>query len=261
MLEQLRMQEVTQVILTVPEGAVIPGRNYGVGEPVMIIKNPALSNLAFLTKGVSADDANGHIGTSKITKNIDFTINDGSVLFGLWSYLHGFNDTDTDDCELRGIEYLSLDEDGLLPLSAAPKALYLYETYENENILIPGNKYEVVYDEDDKGNKKYYISYNDADKTKEYLAIYNYTVKPLSVSNIKQIHNNVFCAMDIYIDAVDLKNDEKHTVYIHCDKVQVDTDLVLSVNDSRKASFTPIQISSIPEGNELNKDIATVVVI
>ena len=67
--------------------------------------------------------------------------------------------------------------------------------------------------------------------------------------------------MDIYINAVDLKNDDKHTVYVHCDKVQVDTDMILSVNDSSKASFTPIRIKSVPGGEELNKDIATIVVI
>ena len=67
--------------------------------------------------------------------------------------------------------------------------------------------------------------------------------------------------MDIYIDAVDLKNDDKHTVYIHCDKVQVDTDMVLSINDVSKASFTPIRIKSIPGGSDFNKDVATMVVI
>lgn len=67
--------------------------------------------------------------------------------------------------------------------------------------------------------------------------------------------------MDIYIDAVDLKNDDKHVVYIHCDKVQVDTNMVLSINDSSKASFTPIHIKSVATGEDLNKDIATVVVI
>ena len=67
--------------------------------------------------------------------------------------------------------------------------------------------------------------------------------------------------MDIYIDAVDLKNDDKHMVYIHCDKVQVDTDMVLSINDSSKASFTPIRVKSIAEGGDLNKNIATIVVI
>ena len=86
-------------------------------------------------------------------------------------------------------------------------------------------------------------------------------VDALTVSTIKQVHNNVFCAMDIYIDAVDLKNDDKHTVYIHCDKVQVDTDMILSINDSSKASFTPIRIKSVAQGEELNKDIAKVVVI
>ena len=83
-------------------------------------------------------------------------------------------------------------------------------------------------------------------------------IEAQSVSNIKQIHNNIFCAMDIYIDAVDLKNDDKHTVYIHCDKVQIDTDMVLSINDSSKASFTPIRVRSVPESEGL---VATVMVI
>ena len=86
-------------------------------------------------------------------------------------------------------------------------------------------------------------------------------IEATTITKVKQVHNNVFCAMDIYIDAVDLKNDDKHTVYIHCDKVQVDTDLMLSVNNSGKASFTPIHIKSVATGEELNKDIATVVVI
>ena len=37
MLESLRMQEVSQIVLSVPVGAVIPGKNYSVGEPIMII--------------------------------------------------------------------------------------------------------------------------------------------------------------------------------------------------------------------------------
>ena len=49
MLEQLCMQEVSQIILSKPDGAVIPGKNYGVGEPIMIINNPALSSLSFLS--------------------------------------------------------------------------------------------------------------------------------------------------------------------------------------------------------------------
>ena len=49
MLEQLCMQEVSQIILSKPDGAVIPGKNYGVGEPIMIINNPALSSLSFFS--------------------------------------------------------------------------------------------------------------------------------------------------------------------------------------------------------------------
>ena len=38
MLEQLTMQEVSQIILSVPEGVEIPGkRTYYTGEPIMII--------------------------------------------------------------------------------------------------------------------------------------------------------------------------------------------------------------------------------
>ena len=35
MLENLRMQEVSQIVLSVPVGAVIPGKNYSVGEPII----------------------------------------------------------------------------------------------------------------------------------------------------------------------------------------------------------------------------------
>ena len=80
MLERLRMQEVSQIVLSVPEGVIIPGKNYITGEPIMIINNPALSNLAFLTRSISADDAQGHIGESGITKNMEFTILDKEVL-------------------------------------------------------------------------------------------------------------------------------------------------------------------------------------
>ena len=50
------------------------------------------------------------------------------------------------------------------------------------------------------------------------------------ITNIKQIHNNIICSIDIYIDAVDLKNDDKHIVCIHCNRVQIMTNLVLSIN-------------------------------
>ena len=78
---------------------------------------------------------------------------------------------------------------------------------------------------------------------------------------VKQIHNNIFCSMDIFFDAVDCDTDEKHTVCIHCDKVQVFMDLSIGINNSTKASFTPIQVRSIPQGTELNKNIASIMVI
>ena len=67
--------------------------------------------------------------------------------------------------------------------------------------------------------------------------------------------------MDIYFDAMDMDTDEERKVCLHCDRVQIFTDLMLSINDSTQSSFTPIRITSIPEGNELNKDVATITVI
>lgn len=291
MLEQLRMQEVSQIILSKPEGAVIPGKEYSIGEPVMIINNPALSSLSFVAKSQTAQDAQGFISSAGITNNIDFVINDGSILYALWSYIYGYNENNITEITLRGNEYIRLDDRGHLPLAQAPKKLYLYSVEDNENILIPPiveesgverTIYDIVEEEyegktiyiesvDEEGNVvkeetkellyRYYIDYPEADKNRSYLVSYEYTIQPSIVSHIKQIHNNVFCAMDIYIDAVDLKNDDKHTVIIHCDKVQVDTDLVLSVNNSEKASFTPIRIQSIAQGEELNKDVATIMVV
>ena len=50
MLERLRIQEVSEIILSVPEGVVIAGTDLSVGEPVMIIEKPALSQLTFNTR-------------------------------------------------------------------------------------------------------------------------------------------------------------------------------------------------------------------
>ena len=257
MLEQLCMQEVSQIILSKPDGAVIPGKNYRVGEPIMIINNPALSSLSFLSKPCVAEDAQGHISTSGITKNIEFVINDGAILYALWSYIYGYNEETPDKTYLKGTECIQLSDDGYLWLSKAPIKLFLYRVEDNENILIPSYKYTVVETEDG----HYGIEYSEAKKIDNYLVSYEYEIEPTTISHIKQIHNNIFCAMDIYIDAVDLKNGDKHIVYIHCDKVQVDTDLVISINNSNKMSFTPIRIKSIAEGDELNKDIAKIVVI
>lgn len=264
MLEQLRMQEVSQIIFTMPEGAIIPGKNYRVGEPVMIIDNPALSTLSFLSRPVTAADNQGHIGTAGITKNLEFIINDGAILYSLWSYVYGYdNGKPEGETYLRGNEYLTLQDDGLLHLKERPRHLYLYLVRDNGNILIPNNEYEILELVEDETNNvcSYAIQYTNASINETYMVFYEYLVEPVTVSNVKQIHNNIFCTMDVYIDAVDLKNDDKHTVYIHCDKVQITTDLVLSINDSNKASFTPIKVTSIPDGDGFNKDVATIVVV
>lgn len=277
MLEQLRMQEVSQIILSKPEGAVIrqnrtnpqeKGVEYGdfeIGEPVMIINNPSLSNLSFLSRPVVAQDAQGHIGTAGITNNIDFVINEGSVLYALWAYIYGFNDEEAGSIKIRGNEYLQTDNEGYVKLSAKPEMdpgndrIYLYKVEDNKNILLSNEEYEFCVS--DTEPRQWYVHIFDASEEDKYFITYNYFIEATTVTKVKQVHNNVFCAMDVYIDAVDLKNDDKHTVYIHCDKVQVDTDMILSVNDSSKASFTPIRIKSVPTGEELNKDIATIVVI
>jgi hypothetical protein len=95
-----------------------------------------------------------------------------------------------------------------------------------------------------------------------YYINYSYVMSNVQKTTIKQIHNNIFCAMDIYFDAVDTSTDDNHTVCVHCDKVQVFMDLAIGINDSTKASFTPIRVCSIPSGGQdLNKDIATITVI
>ena len=84
------------------------------------------------------------------------------------------------------------------------------------------------------------------------------------MTTIKQINNNIFCALDVYFDAVDMELDEHKKVCLHCDRVQVFSDLAISINDSQKASFNPITVCSIAEqdnkGN-LNKVVAEFVVM
>ena len=277
MLEQLRMQEVSQNILSKPEGAVIKqnrinpqqkGVEYGdfeVGEPVMIINNPSLSNLSFVSRPVVANDAQGHIGTAGITNHIDFVVNEGSVLYALWGYIYGLNEEEPGLTKIRGNEYLQIDEQGYAKLSAKPEMspgndkFYVYKVDDNANVLLSNDEYEICVS--DTEPRQWYLHILAGNEGEQYFVTYNYLIEATTITKVKQVHNNVFCAMDIYIDAVDLKNDDKHTVYIHCDKVQVDTDLMLSVNNSGKASFTPIHIKSVATGEELNKDIATVVVI
>lgn len=265
MIEQLRMQEVSQIILSMPEGAIIKNKHFEVGEPIMVINNPSLSNLSFVSKPVSANDAQGHIGTAGITNYIDFIINEGSVLYALWSYIYGLNDEEPGATKIKGNEYLIADKEGKITLSAKPELnpgvdrFYLYSSEDNINVLLPTSKYS--FEEDANGELTKVVYIDGAKEGDTFFVTYSYTVDATTITKVKQVHNNIFCSMDIYINAVDLKNDDKHTVYIHCNKVQVDTDMILSINDSSKASFTPIRIKSVPEGEELNKDIATVVVI
>jgi len=264
MLETLRMQEVSQIVLSTPEGAVIPGRNSFVGEPIMIINNPALSNLSFTSKPVEASDAQGHIGTAGITNQLDFVINEGSILYALWSYIYGTVKQDNLITIIRGNEYLTVDAQGYAILGAKPildtghHNFYLYKVEDNQNILLPHDKYEFCVVE---GEDKWLVHIFDTHEGEQYFVTYDYEIEATAISTIKQIHNNIFAAIDIYIDAVDLKNDDKHTVLIHCDKVQVDTDVIISINNSGAASFTPIRIKSIPGGEDFNKNVATIVVI
>lgn len=262
MLETLRMQEVSQVVLSMIEGAIIPGKPSLVGEPILIINNPSLSNLIFTAKSIAANDAQGHIGTAGITNSLDFTINDGSILYALWNYIYGIAEREQGNTIISGNEHLVANKQGYIILNAKPiledQNFYLYKVEDNQNILLKHDEYEFSVTED---GEQWLVHIFDAQEYDEFLAVYSYQVTPITVSHIKQIHNNIFASIDIYIDAVDLKNDDKHTVIVHCDKVQVDTNMVISVNNSTKASFTPIHIKSVPEGDEFNKDVATVVVI
>ena len=105
MLERLRMQEVSQIIFSVPEGAVIAGTDLKFGEPVMIIDKPAMSKLTFISREKKAEDGRGFISASGQTQAIDFTINEGTILYSLWSYLHGLSEENTIS-RLRGTEWL-----------------------------------------------------------------------------------------------------------------------------------------------------------
>ena len=265
MLEQLRMQEVSSVVLSMPKGAIIPGKDYYEGEPIMIIKNPSLSSLSFVSRGIDSNSAKGHLGESGITTNLDFTINDGAVLFALWSYLYGTIEDENPSAKVvRGTEYVT-PTNGIIWLKELPKEdsiLYFYEAKDNEKIRIHATDFDFVHSVDEEtGEIKCGLDYKNVEEDGVYLVSYEYYIQPLNITTVKQIHNNIFCSIDIYIDAVDLLNDDKHQVCIHCDKVQIDTNMVLSINNSESASFTPIHIRSIPEGNELNKDVAIITVV
>ena len=136
MLERLRIQEVSEIIFTVPEGAIIADTGLKVGEPVMIIKNPGTSKLLFSTSAKKNEDR-GFISTSGQTKSLDFTINEGAILYSVWSYLHGTTNTKT-KATLKHTEWLNITEDNLLKLSERPVSLILYNI--NNNL-----KYNIEY--------------------------------------------------------------------------------------------------------------------
>lgn len=264
MIERMRLQEVRQVVLTMPEGAIIPGQDFQPGEPVMIINNPALSNLSFLSKTVNNNDDQGSISKSEITTALDFRINEGTVLYALWSYIYGTTEQTGQPITIHGNETLEANANGYITLGAKPEMttyanhFYVYKVVGTEHQRVKAEDYEICVNET---GTQYYIHIPDSTEGEIYFVSYDYQVEPLMVSHVKQLHNNIFCGLDIYIDGVDLQTDEKRTVYVHCDKVQVDTNMVLSVNNSQKASFTPIMIKSVSDGPAVDRNVATVVVI
>ena len=262
MLERLRMQEVSEIILSVPQGVIINGTNFKAGEPVLIINKPATSSLSFRTRAKIAEDGRGFLSASGQTNNLDFTINEGSVIYALWSYLHGIKEENTVST-LKGTEYLKPDNDILVlsvkGLSANPRNIVLYYKNDDEKLikLAHGVDYTSYHISD---TQEYILKLNQPQDV-EYFVVYDYDVQNTAKTTIKQIHNNIICSMDIYFDAMDMDTDEERKVCLHCDRVQIFTDLMLSINDSTQSSFTPIRVTSIPEGNELNKDVATITVI
>lgn len=255
MIERMRLQEVDQVILSVAEGANISGTDLKTGEPVIIIEKPNLSALDFKTLTTLTEDDRGFIGSSGMTKNIDFVLNDGAVLYSVWSYIHGTSKTNT-TAKLRGTEWLE-PQDNILTLSSTtlPTNFILYISEDDKLRKLRNGFDYILYTDEDKYCVQLLIS---GDK---FFAVYNYSLEDTQVTTVKQIHNNVFCALDIYYDAVDITTEDHHKVCLHCDKVQVFSDLSIGINDSTKASFTPIHIKSIPCNGQLNKNIATITVI
>ena len=261
MLERLRMQEVSEIVLTVPEGAIIAGTDLTVGEPIMIIKDPSLSVLEFKTTAHANNDAKGFLSASGLTSKLDFTINEGSILYSVWSYIHGVNNIQGSST-LRGTEWITPDKingtDFYLATESEPHNISLYESIDDVlNKKKRGQDYEIYVDQD-----KYVVRLNQPSKN-SFFAVYSYVLDNVKTTEVKQIHNNIFGALDIYFKAVDIETEEIHTVCVHCDKVQIFMDLAISINDSQKASFTPIKICSIPVDakESVNRNIATITVI
>lgn len=249
MLERLRLQEVEEIIFSVPKGMSVPGLGLQEGEPIMVIKEPGTSRLLFSTSTKQNRDK-GFISASGLTTSLDFTINEGSVLYAVWSYIYGTSSTKT-STTLRGTEYLHRDGK-LITLSAIPKDLILYQNIDGRFVKLVQDK-DYTIDEN-------YITLTQEDDWDYFYVSYSYKVKDVPVTTVKQIHNNIFCSMDIYMKATDVMTDEKHDVCVHCDKVQIFTDFILNTNNSQATSFTPIEVHSVSEG-DFNKTVATIVVI
>jgi hypothetical protein len=261
MLERLRMQEVSEIVLTVPEGAIIAGTNLTVGEPIMIIKDPSLSVLEFQTAAHTNSDAKGFLSASGLTSRLDFTINEGSILYSVWSYIHGTLEQKGESI-LKGTEWISPENivgtDFYLSTESEPKNVTLYE-------LIDGVLQKRTREQDYEiyANEGRFLIRLSQPSNNKFFIVYSYTMTDVSVTKVKQIHNNVFGALDIYFKAVDIETEDEYTVCVHCDKVQVFMDLAISVNNNQKASFTPIRICSIPEMTDgrINRDVATITVV
>lgn len=249
MLERLRLQEVEEIIFSVPKGMSVPGLGLQEGEPIMVIKEPGTSRLLFSTSTKQNRDK-GFISASGLTTSLDFTINEGSVLYAVWSYIYGTLNTKA-SMTLRGTEYLH-SNGKLITLSTTPKDVILYQNVNGSFIkLIPNKDYTI----DDN-----YITLTQENNWDYFYVSYSYEVENVPITTVKQIHNNIFCAIDIYMKATDVMTDEKHSVCIHCDKVQIFTDFELRTNNSQSVSFTPIEVHSVSEG-DFNKTVATIVVI
>lgn len=265
MLERLRMQEVDEIILSVPEGVVIKNSNYTAGDPILVIHRPNLSNLDFRTIQKQSQDR-GFIGASEQTNRLNFTINEGSISYIVWSYLHGVVSENTNSI-LKGTEYKTPQE-GKIKLSATTQVsnLIVYKQNGTNKMikLLPETDYTAYYKLEDLVVNTYIdIIDPEADKY-SYFICYNYILENALVTTIKQINNNIFCTLDVYFDALDLETDEHKKVCMHCDKVQIFSDLAININSSTKTSFNPIQICSIAEKDSvgsLNKDVATFTVI
>ena len=261
MLERLRLQEVEQIILTVPEGVDLAGTGLKYGEPVMIIDKPAASSLSFTTNAKNNLDA-AYLSSSGLTKSLNLTINEGTVLYSVWSYLHGVNETKTESI-LRGSEWLTCNGSEYVELTTttAPDEMVVYkETGEGLVMLIPGadKDYEVVINSQ---NHHYGLRLKEPVEGMRYFTTYKYKIEDVDVTTVKTIHNPAFATLDMYFTATDVNTDDKHTVCVHCDRVQVTMDLSLAINNSSKASFTPITIRSIPSEGKLNRDVATITVV